>query len=235
MRSFDLGPTTYWERVAATRWGKYVSEIEKTAIVKAHHMNGRPTIALEVGCEGGRWSKLLSDLGWGMICTDVNKDVLDICQKRIPAAKCILAHPDDKILPSETASVGLLLCIEVYPIIESEWFLTEANRTLSKDGIIVGVFLNRSSLRGLFVRVRERLSKRYRFRHYQQSYPNWKKNMVKHGFRLIYERGFCWFPLGRSSDSRLVPLFTGIESMLHLGRAIDFSPWIVFIAQKSVE
>src|SRR5487761_2009903 len=55
---------TFWERVNDGRWGRYVSEAEKEAVLKAHARCGQRGTFLEVGCDGGRWSKLLVDLGW---------------------------------------------------------------------------------------------------------------------------------------------------------------------------
>ncbi|GJQ22980.1 MAG: methyltransferase domain-containing protein [Planctomycetia bacterium] len=83
---------THWEKVAGTRWGAYTTEVEKRAILKAHDLSGESQTAIEIGCEGGRWSKLLTNLGWNMICVDINEAVLKICKKRIPTANCILVN-----------------------------------------------------------------------------------------------------------------------------------------------
>ena len=50
--------------VRTTRWGSYSTEVEKQAIFKANDLAGKPTTALEIGCDGGRWSMLLAKLGW---------------------------------------------------------------------------------------------------------------------------------------------------------------------------
>jgi SAM-dependent methyltransferase len=225
-------PITFWEKVAESRWGKYISDIEKQAIIEANLMVGVPTTALEIGCDGGRWSKLLSYLGWNMICTDVDKISLNICQNRIPSANCILMKPDDKILPLEPGSIGLLLCVEVFPVIESDWFLSEAFRVMSDNGVIVGVFLNRCSLRGFYTNITERLRNNKTFRHYTNSYTLWKKKMRNSGFVVLHEQGFCWFPFTRASNSSLIPTFTFIERLLGLRSISSVSPWIVFIAKK---
>src|SRR4051812_31276704 len=82
---------TFWEAVAESRWGKHLTEVERHAIIQAQSLAGKPARALEVGCEGGRWSKLLSDLGWEMTCIDVDPTRLAVCQERIPRARCLLA------------------------------------------------------------------------------------------------------------------------------------------------
>src|SRR5215470_3961495 len=148
--ALDWGQDTYWESIAQTRWGSYITEIEKRAILKANNLFGKPSNALEIGCEGGRWSKLLSDLGWNMTCTDINLNMLSICQKRIPMAKCILVDKEDTTLPCESGKLKLLLCIEVIEVISSNWFIKESLRVLQDGGKIVGVFNNRLSLRGDF-------------------------------------------------------------------------------------
>ena len=58
---------TRWERANSTKWGIYLTEIEKRAILKAHDLSETPTTALEIGAEGGRWSRLLA-LEYGRSC-----------------------------------------------------------------------------------------------------------------------------------------------------------------------
>jgi SAM-dependent methyltransferase len=229
-----LEPTTYWERIATTKWGQYTSQVEEQAILQAHRLAPEVRTVLEVGCEGGRWSRMLSDLGWDVVCTDIDTSALDICQERIPSANCILVDPTDSTLPCETESLGLILCVEVYPVLESQWFLPEAHRTLARGGLIVGVALNKRSLRGLAIKARDlrRPPDVHGYRHYQISYSSWKKEAQEQGFEMLHERGFCWFPFRRDSNSSLVPAFTRLERALRLPRLPALSPWIVFIAQK---
>src|SRR5438876_8483795 len=121
---------TFWEKIARTKQGSYITEIEKRTILKAHDLVGKPAIAFEIGYEGGRWSRLLADLGWNIICTDINPDVLEICQGRIPTAKCILTSPNESKIPCGAEIIDLLLCIEAFPVIHSEWLIDEAFRVL---------------------------------------------------------------------------------------------------------
>lgn len=222
---------TLWEEVACTRWGSYVTGIEERAILKAHALSGAPARAIEIGVEGGRWSRLLSDRGWAMTCTDVDGEVLAICKKRIPSADCILVDPSDCKLPCESESMKLLLCIEVPYVMNQDWFVEESTRVLQNGGIVVGVFLNRLSLRGLYVHARRFFAGI--FDDYKLFYPSWRKQLLRKGYTMLYEEGYCWFPFGRSSNSPLVPFFVHIEKWLGLRRIIRFSPWIVFIARKT--
>src|SRR5262249_18901268 len=209
-------PTTRWERVATTRWGAYVSEAEKRAILRGHELNRRPRTALEMGCEGGRWSRMLANLGWRMICADIDAEALAICQRKIPTATCILRKPEDTTLPCASDSVSLLLCIEVPPLVQSDWFITEAARVLDDDGLLVIVYWNLLSFRGVFSHVRAMIGGGLDF--YRMAYPTWKKKVSQLGFQFVYEEGFCWFPFGRESDSALVPYATSLEKQLGLRR-----------------
>src|SRR5690349_17000328 len=99
---------THWDRVAeTTTWGRYVAEIEKRTIEHAADMAGDPGVALDIGCGGGRWTKLLADRGWNLTSTEVNAQALAICQRNVPSAHCLLSRPDDTTLPLSTGSAKL--------------------------------------------------------------------------------------------------------------------------------
>ena len=224
-------PTTEWELVATTRWGRYTTEVVESAVRAAADIALTRGAALEVGCEGGRWSRLLSDMGWTLTCTDINADALAVCRQRLPTATCIHVSPSATTLPCAAESVSLLLCLEVFEVMESSWFAKEANRVLSADGVLVGVTLNRMSLRGMFVRAKRHLTGRPAL--YKISYAECRRRMESAGFIVAFEQGYCWFPFGRSSNSRLAPFFIGVERRFGLGRFTAFSPWVVFIARKN--
>ena len=132
--------TTFWEQTASAQWGSYISEVEERFIRQAHGVFERPSRALEVGADGGRWSRLLADLGWQMTCTDVDAETLAVCQERIPESTCIQVDIDSQELPCDTESTELVLCIEVNEVLESDWFIAESNRVLASGGVLVGVF-----------------------------------------------------------------------------------------------
>ncbi len=225
--------TMVWERVAESKWGSYVSDIERRAIIEAQSLAGKPGKALEIGCEGGRWSLMLSQSGWDMTCVDVDPQSLNICQRKVPSARCVLARPDDESIDCDTHSVKLMLCIEVAPVIQSAWFLREANRVLAKDGVLVGVFWNKMSWRGLAVWTSSFLTGNSKYNPYKLQWTSWKRNLGHHGFTLLHEQGFCWAPLRRASNSSFVHAFVKLEKLLRLNQLASFSPWVVFIARKT--
>ncbi len=230
----EWGEDTYWEKKARTRWGSYISEVEQRAILKANDLAKEAIAhtAIDVGCEGGRWSRLLIDLGWDVSCIDISPNELARCQRRLPTAKCILVDRHSTRLPCETEEVGLVLCIEV-PAIASEWFCAEAFRVLYSGGLFMGVFANKLSFRGYFCHLISSLwGRNTYYMQYPSSYPSWRRKFCSQGFKMIAEEGICWFPFSRGSNSALVPTFTKMEQYLGLRRLAIVSPWIVFIAQK---
>ena len=221
---------THTEKLAETTSGSYITDVEKRVILKADDLSGKHGVALEIGCEGGRWSLLLANLGWDMICTDINPHTLAICQTRLPRAQCILVNARDRTLPCESESVGLLLCIEVNEVISSEWFISEASRVLQDGGLLVGTVTNRLSLRGYFRRLLRGVSDDSS---YTVTYPIWRSKLRGQGFKMVYQEGICWFPFARASNSPFVPIFTRIEHCVGLRRLQNLSPIIVFLAQKA--
>jgi SAM-dependent methyltransferase len=222
---------TFWEHVATTRWGKYLSEVEQRNIVRASQLAGSPTVALDIGCEGGRWSQLLADQGWDLVCTDVNPQVLDLCQQRLPASQCILVNPDDNTLPCESGTVRLLLCIEV-DAVNQPWFTAEAYRVLEVGGVIAVMTWNLLSLRSLYVHVKAWFSDDPDDS-YQIPYATFRRGLTRSGFEILAEEGYCWFPFWRESDSTLVPATTKVEQWLGLRKLPTVSPWVVTIAKKT--
>jgi SAM-dependent methyltransferase len=192
-----------------------------------------PMEALEIGCEGGRWSSLLAGLGWSITCTDVDAEVLARCAARLPEARCVVVEPGDRTLPLADASVSLVLCIEVQPVIQSDWFPREVVRVLRPGGELVGVTWNRLSARGMATDLMSRVRGRGGHGYYGQTYRPWRRRMEAAGLQFISERGMCWFPFGRASDSRLVPAAAWIEDRGRLWKLPSLSPWILFTARSA--
>jgi SAM-dependent methyltransferase len=225
---------TYWERVSRTRWGRYLTEIQRHILLSASKAASGSGTVLEIGADGGRWSSALMNEGWKVICTDISPNALDLCQRRLPRAQCIRVRPTDTSLPCATDAVKLILCMEVDSVISSEWFIAEASRVLTAGGILVATINNKFSLRGVFheaFRSGDALTRKERG-FYQVSYRDCRTALLRCGFELIHEEGCCWPPFKRDSNSFLVPFFVRLEKYLGLRRLTLLSPWVVFAAQK---
>lgn len=225
---------TYWEGVSATRWGRYLTDVQRRVVLSACNTGGRPGTVLEIGADGGRWSGALANQGWEVICTDVSAKAIALCQKRMPRAQCILVKPTDTNLPCDPSAVNVVLCMEVDPVISSEWFIEEASRVLMPGGVLVATLNNRSSLRAVFhktFRPAEAFTRKQRG-FYEVSYRERKRKLSKCGFRVIREVGCCWPPFARDSNSWLVLPCVRLEQHFGLRRLPILSPWVVFAAQK---
>lgn len=223
------GTAPSWE-APDTRWGRYLTTIERDIILEAEKSCGTPTTALDVGAAGGRWSALLAGRGWDIACTDVNSYSLELVRENVPQAKRMLVDPRDTTLPCGDDSVGMLLCIEVFHVVSKAWFISEAARIVKPNGLVVAVFANKYSWRGYAHHMRALALGR--FDYYSTPYAPWRRAFRGAGFRMLREEGLCWFPFSRSSDSPLVPTCTSIESRIGLRRLPAISPWIVFVARK---
>lgn len=218
---------TFHEQVATTRWGAYLSDRERAAILFAHHATGSAGNVLDIGADGGRWSLLLHSFGWTPCCIDVDPEVVALCAERLPEARCICLNKGYDRLPVDDDSMDLILCIEVPPVLYSDWFLHECRRVLRKGGMVVTVFWNRRSLRGRLASRRAR--RRGTYDYYPRRYDDWIKEVVAHGFSVVRAEGLSWAPFTRASNSFLVKPAVTIERLLGLRKLVSHAPWVVCV------
>ena len=220
-----------WERAALTRWGRYITTLEKQVLARAGRMMGQPGVVFDFGCGEGRWTSLLREQGWRAICGDVDEVALAKCADRNPGCRCVKLTMGDNRFPVEDAAADLVLCIEVPGVLESAWFREETARVLKPGGMVVGIFHNRSSARGLLRAVLDKQGGQYCF--YQMGFSPWSSRMRAVGLDIVHAEGLCWFPFGRMSNSPLIPASIFFERVFGLRSLPALSPWVAFIAVKS--
>jgi SAM-dependent methyltransferase len=227
------GSRTFYEYAASTRWGLYLNSSYESALSTALE-NVPVGTSLDVGCDGGRLSLCLAERGWSPICVDVREEAVELCRSRMPAARCILAKPDDRSLPVADGSVDLLLVNEVPPVTNAPWFAQEASRVLATGGVLVSTFFNPASIRGAFYRACMPASpSRQRDRTYGgYSFQVVRRELEDLGFELLMTEGLGWGPFTRLSDSPLIPGVTWLERVAGLRRVARFSPLVVVVAKK---
>ena len=220
---------TDWEIALEGSFQRYMTESQRRIMLETHARAKTPGLLLDFGCGPGRWTKFMMDRGWQAICVDVDAESLGRCQATNPSAKCILSTTKLRQLPLGDGEAGLVLCIGVYRILESDWFLSEVRRVLKPGGLLSGAFFNRLSGRGLYRYSMDRMFGGQNA--YQQSYGSWRRRARREGFDFVAERGYCWFPLPCFSNSPLVPFFTGLEKASGPQRMPTLSPWVTFLAE----
>jgi SAM-dependent methyltransferase len=223
----------YWELIArTTRWGRYLAKVETDIILRGDRLVSERTNAVDLGCGGGRWSRLLADRGWNMTCVDVNPDSLHACRQKLPEARCVQVTPESTSIPCETRSQRMILCMEAPDVIEGEWFIPEAMRVIEPGGVFIGFYMNPRSWRGLVWRSM-RTSNWDGGKHYSgPPYSTWRKRFLSAGFEMIHQESCSWAPFGRTSNSPLIPLFTRLERWTQLHRLTAIAPWVLFVARK---
>ena len=229
---------TRWERIGVeTRWGRYLSAVERRMLLRAIEASPGPPVALEVGCEGGRWTELLANAGWCVTSTDIDRESLDVCEHRVPSAKCLLVEPNATMLPAESGSLGLLLCYEVFTVVHERWFLDEVARVLAPGGVFVAVVSNRSSHRRFLWEAANRGRPEEDINGlpmYSRTYGSWRQQLRDNGFVTVAEEGFCWMPFSRQSDSHLVEPLNKVERILNLQHLPTLSPWVCAVMAKDL-
>jgi SAM-dependent methyltransferase len=167
-----------------------------------------------------------------LTCTDVDENAVGLCAQRLPEARCVLVDPADTALPVGDSSMSLILCVEVMPVVRSHWFAKEAARALAPGGMLVAVVWNRFSARGLLADAASRLRHRQPHPFYRDTYVPWRRQLRDAGFQVRSERGLCWFPFSRASDSPLVPVAVALEKGLGLSFLPTLSPWVIVTARQ---
>ncbi len=223
---------TYWEAAAKTRWGAYMTRREQADLDRAEELAGAPTQALEVGADGGRWSIRLRQRGWRVACTDVNRETLALCQKRIPDARCVLVAKTEQRLPVDDAAIQLLVAIEVPQVTGAAWFPAEAARALHPGGVLFTTVWNPMSARGRFYALIKRLGLRAFSAYTGPSYAAFRRSLQRSGFEVLSAHGLAWFPFTRQSNSRLIDKAAAVECWLGLSRLPRVSPLVLVTARR---
>ncbi len=228
-------PELSWERLMLqTRYGRYANQVESMMVEHVLTRYLTPGVLLDVGCEGGRWSKVFAERGWQVIATDLDERSLRICQSRIPNVRCVLVEPDCKQLPVENESIDLLLCVEVGPVIHTDWAVREFARVLKPGGKLVGVCWNRTSWRGfLYHRIAfVRSAGSHPMWGYPIRYEHFRRQMKVLGFRFEKELGYAWGPFRRTSNSPMVSIWSLFERLSGLQHFISWAPMVAFVAER---
>ena len=213
---------THWEKAAKTRMGKYLTRMETDFIFNSivpFHMQ----TVMDVGAEAGRFSLMTTDTDALTIGIDIDSYGLKRLKLKTKHANVIQA--DARKIPLKDEVFDAVFMIEVLDYIpEVEEALRECHRTLKSNASLVLSFGNRSSLKSSL--------RKLRGKSYRHSYGKVMRFLSKTGFKVKRKMGYSWLPLGRTSESRLIPFLAAIEKLFALRRIPSLSPWVIVHAEK---
>ena len=230
-QTYDTNTPDVWLRSIDQRWGRYLTDIEFTAVRRGIEILDRPAgTALDIGAEAGRLTGLLIDEGFQVTCTEICPKKVERCQELNPSSTCKLVSVEDSSLPVADNSTDLAISIEV-PVSEADWFLPEMNRILTDEGSVVFSINNKLSYRGVLTNLRSRLTGDEV--HYWKSFNQVRNDVLKHGFTIDQVAGYCWPPFARLSNSPMIPFLTSCEKWLQLRRLPSVSPWVILVCKRA--
>jgi len=168
-----------------------------------------------------------------LLATDTDATVIGIDidsyglkRLKLKTKRVNVIQADARKIPLKDETFDAIFMIEVLDYIpEAEEALRECHRALKSNAPLFLSFGNKSSLKS---KLREIRGKSYR-----HSYGRVMRFLLKTGFAVRQKMGYSWLPLGRTSESRLVPFLVVIEKLFALRRIPSLSPWVIVHAVKS--
>jgi 2-polyprenyl-3-methyl-5-hydroxy-6-metoxy-1,4-benzoquinol methylase len=219
----------YWQSVARTRMGSYVTGVEERFILEA--MQWRPgAIVLDVGAASGRLEHALAEHAEHVIATDLDREeVYAMADDTCVTPVVVSATPG---LPVAVTSVDVVSCIEAPAASAEAWFRDECLRVLTPGGAVIVTVFNARSYKGLIARLTHKKGAPWSGLYYQASLSRRLRDWDQAGFDIVRSRGFYWSPLPRNSDSRLVAGWAALERLLGLRGLTALSPWVMLELRK---
>lgn len=211
---------THWERVAKTRMGKYITEVETQFIKDSLNIDSLQMV-MDVGAEAGRFSQLSPNAQ--TISIDIDKKALRRLKNK--TSNTLIIQADARYLPLKDALFDAITMIEVLDYIpELDLIFEEAYRTLKPQSPLVLSFGNRSSLKA---KLRQLSGKSY-----THAYKNVLKTLKASNFSVVKKTGYNWLLFGRMSQNPLIPWLAKMERVLGFRKIPSLSPWVIVYAFK---
>jgi SAM-dependent methyltransferase len=223
-----VGEPGYWQKVAFTRMGLYVTRLESRFIDVA--LGGpHPRTLVDVGAGRGRLEFELLRNADHVIATEVNGEDL-AAMARHPGLSPVRVgvYPS---LPFRTGSVEAIVALEVPAASDEPWFKRECARVLGSEGDVIVSVHNAFSYKGLWscMRAGSRRSQGLSWAtlYYQKSLARHIDDWQRAGFEVQRSQGLYWAPFSRQSDSPWVTAFSIFERALGIRRLAHWSPWVL--------
>lgn len=227
----------YWDAVAKTAMGRYVTEIETGFIEHAIEQLARPpAVAVDAGAGSGRLTRVLAARAGRVIATEAKQELIAPLSKIAPNVTPQLVSSQSAALALQDESVDLVIAIEAAALTQSPEFHRECARVLRPGGVLVLTLQNRASWKGLLGRLRR---DHYRAEHgasyYDWSFGDLKRSLSDASLIVTGAAGLNWLPFTRDSDSALIGPLSTVERAFGLRKLASVSPWVLVAARRGVE
>jgi ubiquinone/menaquinone biosynthesis C-methylase UbiE len=121
----------YWDYVAQTRLGRYITNIERDFILRClSALREKPELILDAGAGSGRHVPLLSSFASWVIATEIESKLIQRISRVAPNVLPLLVSAASESFPVADRSVDCVICLEVPYIAEQNWFFAECKRVL---------------------------------------------------------------------------------------------------------
>jgi ubiquinone/menaquinone biosynthesis C-methylase UbiE len=227
------GSPGYWQTVALTRQGLYVTRVE-AAFIQDALAREAPGVVADVGSGSGRLHFAMAPYARTVVATDIDHRELGRTER--DARVSPVAVSTLPVLPFRDASVDAVVAMEVPAVSDEPWFLSECERTLKPGGTVLVTLYNRRSYKGMIAsllkRRREAKGLDWAGTYYRYSASEQVLRWREAGFGEVRQLGLYWSPARRDSDGALVSIGAIIERLLGLHRLTALSPWVLLELRK---
>jgi SAM-dependent methyltransferase len=221
------GLPKYWDDVASTQAGLYVTAAE-SSFIKECLRTAAPGAVLDIGAGTGRLAPAILEHSRAVVATEVDAEAIAAmdASSGVQALRVSAASP---ALPFADQSFDWIVCFEVPGVSDEDWFRRECGRVLRPGGGVVMTVHNAASYKALWRRMPGISTESSVY--YRHALSWHRRRWREAGFRERARLGFYWLPSSRASDSQTVPAFAAAERLLGLRHLAWFSPWVLFHVQ----
>lgn len=208
------------------RTGVYKTRVEWDFIRR--HLPPAPAKVLDIAGGSGRFALRLIREGYALTVNDVHGPSLRLLEERAGERRPTIVHggflSSDIVGPFDAAIA--IECLDRMPFDEA---IRRVHGLLRPGSVFVFTVHNRSSWRFGGRRLVGREDKTEFVSRLSEYRSEWRKA----DFDEVGMRGLMWTALTVSSNSPLVPIFVGVESLFRLHALVGQSPWILVALRRN--
>ena len=207
----------HWERVALTRNGKYLTDIEAGFIMGNI---GKCKNVLDIGSGGGKFTRMLLAKGIHVVSLDLNLSALHWLKMKSKDA--VIVAGSSEMLPfRDNAFDGAIMIETLDYALSATKALSELRRALKMGSKAIFSFGNASSLKSRLKRLRKDIM--------QDRFTANEIFGLLSSLRLGFEKaeGYNWMLFKRESECGAIPAVARIVKLCRLGKLVAASPWII--------